>query len=244
MNKLLVVPSEHWCNIWSAEPLPAKRLHSFLDSEEVGRASNYRFESDADQHATARALLKVAVGEALGTSWRTVKIGQHCPCGSTAHGKPVVVNNSALHLSVTHTPSTVAVAIATAPVGIDIEERCTTTVATALTRALSVLEEQVLETIPVDETDLALLHYWVRKEALLKVVGWGLTIEPSLLTMSSPVEPPELLDWRAQRPRPVPLTMTALATEVGAIAYGAFLTRDIPQVRYVKGASALQQGFQ
>lgn len=41
---------------------------------------------------------------------------------------------------------------------------------------------------------------WTRKEALLKATGHGLRVDPRLLEMSAPADPPHLLQWAAPDP--------------------------------------------
>ncbi len=112
-----------------------------------------------------------------------VRLGRRCPqCAATDHGRPVVVapdDAKRVHLSVGRTLGRVAVAIGSSgPLGVDIEKVDSARFAGVAT----VVQHR-------DESDSdtlrTLASRWVRKEAVLKATGSGLTEDPSTLDVTS-----------------------------------------------------------
>ncbi|WP_158250951.1 4'-phosphopantetheinyl transferase superfamily protein [Cryobacterium sp. Y82] len=132
---------------------------------------------------TDRARLTAAV--ALVCSARgPVTIEQRCEHCGGAHGRPRVLAPSAVHVSLSRAGHTVAVAVSlVGQIGVDIES------VTAVGRAgfddvaFNATERTALAAVPIGERDRARARIWTTKEALLKLSGQGLTVDPRELTV-------------------------------------------------------------
>ena len=91
-----------------------------------------------------------------------------------------------LHLSVSHTGNHVGVAVASRPVGLDVERVRPLDVEALAAVALSPAERDRLARDAVTLDDRAFLTIWVRKEAVLKAAGTGLAVDPRRLEVSPP----------------------------------------------------------
>jgi 4'-phosphopantetheinyl transferase len=167
----------------------------------------------------AAQLVRAEVARVRGSAPAEVRVTRLCPrCGSTRHGRPSVADHlghPSLHVSVSRTGSLAVVAVTTAgEVGVDVEE----------VAAPAFLEDRVglhpaeLATYPAGRAAT-----WVRKEAVLKALGLGLTVDPAALRMSPPAHPPEVVRW-PDAIRPVPkVVMHDIATESTHVAAVAVL---------------------
>ena len=93
-------------------------------------------------------------------------------------GKPFVAGG-ALEIGVAHTQGASIVAVSRRPVGIDLERMAPLADLGPLVRAsLTEAETRELEGLGADDRTARFYRCWVRKEALLKARGCGLTVDP------------------------------------------------------------------
>lgn len=141
-----------------------------LEAAEPGRR--------ADRRVPARRLLARAVAEFTGCDLTRVHLVSRCAqCGSTNHGRQRVVSppdGPHVWVSLGRSGGVVAVACSTAPVGVDVER----TDGERLNHLDAVLFAPDEER-PMSTTGRARL--WVRKEAVLKAMGVGLSWDPRRL---------------------------------------------------------------
>lgn len=149
-----------------------------LSDAEAGRMRRFRFERDARRYRAAHTMLRLILGSACGKEPREVqwRIGEF--------GKPHLQECDALHFNMSHSGAHLLIAVAEgAPVGVDIE-----TGATLGPDDRHELARQVFATPEIDALQAigsaeqrgeAFLRCWARKEACLKALGSGLTIEPA-----------------------------------------------------------------
>lgn len=212
------------CGVWWSTPLrDDQRAVALLDAVEAGRYERLRRPDVAALFAVGRALAKTVLGHLLGVPPSAIRLDTTCAHCGGSHGKPRLPG-SELELSISHAGQRVAVAVTSeAPIGVDIEplDRSPTAL---ITGALALSERRTLAaTMPRDRTT-AFLHYWTRKEAILKATGHGLAIEPNEVVVSAPSQPPALLDWAAREPLSAPAQMRAISPGSGYIGYVAVLT--------------------
>lgn len=145
---------------------PADGLLHLLDDDTVGRLTAPR----RDRSASAHALLRLLLAELTGTPPQDHSLDRWCTSCGGPHGKPVL-RHPLLHAGVATTPSTVAAAVTEAgAVGVDLEE-----VAAA---DFDGFDGVALGPGEVADTASQRARAWVRKEAVLKATGFGLTVDP------------------------------------------------------------------
>ncbi len=218
------LPSQAWClqplvvalvDVRGWRPcLPgASRL---LDPAENLRMQRKRKQGDREVLVLAYAMHRLLLGKTLGMDPGAV------PLWRDAAGCPRVGDNL-VHTSLSHAGDWIAMAVSrVGPVGVDIEPLSRTGMLAEMAGDICHPSELVeLESLAVDQHAGALLALWVRKEALLKAAGTGLSVE-----MSSFAAPEGL-----GRPMPVlegelwlemldsgPSSLAALARPAGAIS--------------------------
>ncbi|WP_248964389.1 4'-phosphopantetheinyl transferase family protein [Sphaerisporangium perillae] len=186
------------CHIWWADPQdhPINDLVGVLNVTELRRAAAYKREQDRLRFVTAAWLLRTAAGAQLDISPEKVPVERRCPNCDKPHGKPHVVTDDGLHVSISHSGNRVAVALTTAgAVGVDVEQVPTAPVSELVGCALSRNEQEVLKTLPERHQQAGFARMWVCKEAVLKATGHGLRISPHKVEVSGPLEEPALLGW-------------------------------------------------
>jgi len=180
-------------------PEAAVRLIDWADADELdldGTATRLdddarrRFETDSPTAARrfliGRALLARTVADALGRREQHVRTTAHCPSCGLAHGRPgVTVDGETVHASISHTEGTTAVAVSTEfPLGVDVERVDARRFAGVETVALSPAELHRWQRSAEPDRLRSLAELWTMKEAVLKALGAGLTVEPA--TIESP----------------------------------------------------------
>jgi phosphopantetheinyl transferase len=124
--------------------------------------------------------------------------------GHDKHGRPLLLDRPALHVSIAHSGEFVACAVSERCVGVDVERADRPEADDALAaRVCAPAERRRLEYMPAGPRTRALIHLWARKEALAKALGVGLAL------------PFEQLDVRHD----IPL--------VGGVRAGALRVRDV-----------------
>ena len=134
----------------------------------------------------ADRLLAELVRWHVGTS---LPIGRRCArCGSTTHGQPVV-EDDAVHLSLSRAAGLAVAAVSTAgPVGVDAEP--------AGSAAFPGFEDVAVHP---EEGHREPTVTWVRKEALLKATGWGLAVDPRRVWID---DARRVVSWEEHLPAP------------------------------------------
>ena len=119
-------------------------------------------------HAAGRELLKQLYMEHFGGEMPEIAV--------TNRGKPYFVD-SPVHFSISHTRNHVFCALSASPIGIDAEELDRQIDLRLAQKILSPYEMQQYE--KADDPRLALLTFWVLKEAAAKCTGQGLRGYPN-----------------------------------------------------------------
>lgn len=204
------------CGVFWASPSRNPRIESLLTDTERVRAARLR-PDDRARFSTGRALTRLILGERLGVAPDVVPIAQRCAtCGSPGHGKPLLAARGPA-FNISHAGDRVGVAITDRDaVGLDVEllpdapppwrERRTDDLrsgedtdtdperARLAAIALASDEHAFYTALPRSERGAAVVRWWTRKEAVLKVTGVGLATSPDRVRVTKPSEPPAILD--------------------------------------------------
>ncbi|WP_139185713.1 4'-phosphopantetheinyl transferase family protein [Sanguibacter gelidistatuariae] len=171
-----------------------------LDEGERRRAAALRDDQAQRRFVSAHAMLRILVGQRLDLDPHLLAFA---PRG--AYGKPELVHHAfRLHVNIASAGDRVVCGVTeSGPIGVDVESHSVIADANRFGELDRILltpaERRVLGEL--EDRVGALTRWWVRKEAVLKASGEGLTIEPTTLQMSAPDEAPQLLGWQG---RPVP----------------------------------------
>lgn len=154
--------------------LPAD-CESVLDEGERLRAQRFAFDRDRNRFVRARCALRSILGAYLGIAPRALVIA------SGPNGKPRLDSAPGLEFNLSHSGDHGLVAVAwTARVGVDIEElRSPGDPRRLAERLFTAEEQQSLRSVGELLVARTFLTCWTRKEAFLKALGAGLTIDAS-----------------------------------------------------------------
>jgi 4'-phosphopantetheinyl transferase len=146
----------------SEPPLPLE-----LTIEERARAERYKFIPARWQFVAGRARLRRLLGGYLRLPPSEV------PITYTAAGKPVLADSAVdLHFNVSHSHGLVVVAVASRPVGIDIERlRMVDNPEGLIRRFFSQVEQETYLALPAILREEGFFRGWTSKEALIKARG-------------------------------------------------------------------------
>ena len=220
--------------VWARVPPDVTSLVDLLDRVERARLHELRVEAERRRYVAAHALLRLVVAETTGRSAYDLTFVSTCPTCGGPHGKPVLAgeDEEGPHVNLSHAGDRVVVAVTRAgPVGVDVERHDATLFDGFDDFALSTAERAGIARLPSHRLAGARAQTWVRKEAILKATGHGLTVPLTDLEVSAPDEPARLVAWRDG---PIPVAAVHVDDiEVGD-AYSAAValvgTRTMPRV--------------
>jgi 4'-phosphopantetheinyl transferase len=170
------------------------RALDVLTDEERERIGRFRRAADAASFAAGRALVRLALAERVGAAPGELVFDTWCDLHASPHGKPRLVEPAAeLDFSLSRAGARLLLAIASVPVGVDVE-RLDRDVESGVARIAFADDERAeLENAGPD----AFLACWTRKEAVLKALGHGLAVDPKTVSVT-------FLDGVAPRIRRLP----------------------------------------
>lgn len=187
---------------------------ALLDDGERARAERKR---QATPFVTGHALVRRVLGELLDRDPATLVFERRCTtCDSVKHGKPHLVDTPGWHFSLSYTPDVAVVAVAQGvEVGVDVEDLTDADFEGFAGATLARDEAPGFADLTGHDLLVARARVWARKEAVLKATGHGLVVDPSEVLVSGPLEPPALVDWRADEPRPSAISIADVALSAG-----------------------------
>lgn len=209
-----VLPEPHTVHLYQAAlDLPLEVLNSLkrhLSTEEEARAQRFLVEPARCQFVAARGILRAILGRYLNLPAAAILIR------TGVYGKPHLPDFPELHFNVSHTKQRVAIAIATQPIGVDLEWINPSIERNAIAeRFFSRQERETLRSLMPEQQLAAFFGCWTRKEALLKAVGFGLGIPLDAFDVSIPHEAPRLLNSRDARLNTEDWSLADLAVPAG-----------------------------
>jgi 4'-phosphopantetheinyl transferase len=239
-------PAEGTAAVWWARRQDASpRLAGLLDAAEQERWAGYRREADRERFVVGCGLAKTVIAARTGQRPADVSLDRTCRHCGRPHGKPAVRSGD-IELSVAHSGDLVAVAVAAAPVGVDVEQldgrgyELGGGDPDALARVVLADEERAaLAAVGPSGRARAFLVAWTRKEAVTKATGDGMRVPFSDVVVATDAAAPRVLAWPyPQDPRGV--SLLDLDTEPGYVAALAVLGRC--DAVLVRDGSALLSG--
>ena len=182
---------------WARRQDAAANLSGLLDQAEQERWAAYRRDADRERFLVGCALAKTVIAAGTGQRPAEVSFDRTCRQCGKPHGKPALRGGD-LEFSVTHAGDLVAVAVATAPVGVDVEQvkgRPRGDPATLARVVFSEPEQAALAAVHPSARARAFLVAWTRKEAVTKAQGDGLRVPFREVVVTSDVAGPRLVAW-------------------------------------------------
>ncbi|WP_374567987.1 4'-phosphopantetheinyl transferase superfamily protein [Ideonella sp.] len=186
-------PFEVWCAELDRWPTPTEL--GWLSADEHRRARAFAFERDRRRFLTAHVALRAVLAGHLGVAASALEFERG------EFGKPRL-RSSGLQFNLSHGEDLALIALTGADtgVGVDVEQPRPVNDLRALAQALFTENEQrqVFAETGAGVTR-AFFTCWTRKEACLKAVGWGLSVEPASIDVGATADPVELLVRSGER---------------------------------------------
>ena len=172
-------------------------LASDLSDEETRRAARFKFARDRDCYVRAHAVLRRLLGRYLGVAPSNVRIVQ------SSAGKPRLVDNSALTFNLSHTKTFALFGFSRQGlIGVDVEHaRSSVDLLSLAKRFFTASESTLIANANASDRLRYFFTAWVRKEAVVKAVGRGLSIPLSSVDVS-PGDPATLRTARLEEDPP------------------------------------------
>ncbi|MEV7659794.1 4'-phosphopantetheinyl transferase superfamily protein [Streptomyces anulatus] len=171
----------------------------WLDEKERSRLASIPQQAGREAYAFAHWALRSVLGSSLGCSPRSVGfLRQPCPGCGGAHGRPAIRDpdqgGEPPEFSMSHSGDHVAIAVAEATIGIDIESWPTPESVAGYLPFLHPKEQQWLGGRPEDELVRDFARLWTRKEAMAKATGQGMAAVMNRLDLTG-----QPLGWRVRQ---------------------------------------------
>lgn len=162
--------------LWLRDPLekPLQHLQHHLSQGERDELATLRHPLRARSFILSRTLLRHLID--------TLLPGEPALLERETTGRLVLRNRQGWHISVSHCPAHVAVMLASAPCGIDIETCRDINWRGIARRYFAPDEQDCLLTLPADQGQQAFIDLWTLKEAGVKALGKGLANHLSSLS--------------------------------------------------------------
>jgi 4'-phosphopantetheinyl transferase len=176
-------PGSREIHVWVAPlDVPLGRygwLVASLSGAERARAERYRFPRHARRFSAGRGWLRHVLAAELGMPAGAVRLGEN-------GAKPHLLDDHGLHFNMSHAGELAVIAVASGPVGIDIEPLAHMRFDPGLVGlACTSAEAEELDRLPLAEQAEGFLRIWTAKEAYLKATGAGLSVPPSSVHVGS-----------------------------------------------------------
>ena len=156
-------------------PAVEARRAGVLSDAELTRFNRLADPSQRVRRITARAGLRHILASHLGTQPANIAIT------TGEHAKPRV---EGVAFNCSHARSLSLVAIAGEELGVDVEPVAAAVgIAAIRARFMNDADEALISATPAGEMPIAMLRLWVIKEACLKALGTGLTLDPRALRL-------------------------------------------------------------
>lgn len=160
--------ASHVADIWAVPTALATDGRAVLSPDEREQSGRFRFPEDRARYVAGHAALRLLLATYLGTSPEVFEFDR------TKEGKPFLAG-AGIHFNLSHSGDYALVAIAHAPVGIDIERIAPRhNIMNIAARFFHPDETSWLESRAEPERLRAFYRLWTMKEAALKATGKGI----------------------------------------------------------------------
>lgn len=181
-------PAVGECHLW---PVPIGLTGPWLDvldADELRHAERLPVEHARHTFVSSRATQRLIGAHYLGVPPESVTIVRDCGYCGARHGRPRFPG-AAVDYSVSHAGNWLVVAVVgTGRVGVDVESAATERDVDGLARhALTSAEHDHFRALPEPARAGWFFRAWTRKEAAMKVTGFGLRAAPGRLDVTGPV---------------------------------------------------------
>lgn len=170
----MVAGTAMWCVDLRHDP-PPERVVRLFDGERE-RASRFVFAADRRRYLASHCALRELLASPLdcGPEFIAYTTG--------ANGKPRLAVGE-LHFNMSHSQDWALIGIGgDNEIGVDVEVlRQLDDIDTLALRLFTEREQRQLAATPISDRSLAFLRGWTRKEACMKAIGTGLSLEPSAI---------------------------------------------------------------
>jgi 4'-phosphopantetheinyl transferase len=179
-----------WCLYLDGKAPDKKWVNERLSEAELHRAAKFLNPLHSRRFAVCRATAK----EILSSGLNPQKIQFHCG----PYGKPSLPETPDIKFSIAHSGSMAAIAVISqnscSEIGVDLEDLTSTDKDfLGISRYFHPSEQQLLRSIENKQVPEAFYRLWVRKEAVLKALGTGLSLGLDRLLASA--EPAKCLTY-------------------------------------------------
>lgn len=197
-----------------------------LQDDERRRAAAFKDARSRWRFTLARGMARDVLAEVLGIGPGSVRIAV------SGAGKPYLADRRGPTFSLSHSGCLLVVAVHDrSPVGVDVERVIPIPEREAVARAILGPVEAVVFARIRDDTERTQAFYrlWTRKEAVLKAIGTGFSIDPGSFVVGAAHAPMPVVEtggvglgrWRLEDIRAFPGYAGALAYPVGVGSYPA-----------------------
>lgn len=149
---------------------------ALLSDAEKAKANRFHFPHDARRYRASHTALRRLLAQATGEPAQSLTFVEG------PFGKPRLPGRGRPHFNMSHSAGWALIGLcADAPIGVDIEvPRDMSELESLARRNFSPAEFEAMQKVALELRLLAFLRCWTRKEACLKALGSGLSIEPAV----------------------------------------------------------------
>jgi 4'-phosphopantetheinyl transferase len=228
MRKL---PSYQHVHVWlfSIDPKDYRENEflSILSPEEQAKSKKFHFSVDQKKYVISHGIMRKIIASYIPCHPKEIQYRHN------AYGKPELHMPSCdIHFNLSHSEKLGALAIATRPIGTDIEHLKPLEDYISLTKHfLSEKESNYFEQLTFANQHQAFYRAWTKKEAYIKAIGMGLSYPVEQITICLD-EHPQILEDRVNPDNAANLSIVSFEHEdyMGAIAIPKNYTIEIKKI--------------
>lgn len=169
----------HCCALDGDSDMALATAAATLSAGERDRAAKFHFARDRDRYVRGRGFLRHVLGEVLGEDAKSVALRDGL------RGKPEVATADGPQFNLSHTGDFAVLAVSqVGPIGIDIEWSNRAIDAAQMAKTCFVASEiDALLSVQGTARTHRFYRFWTAKEALMKLTGAGMWLEPTSIEL-------------------------------------------------------------